>query len=96
MTKESAIEKYLREQVKLRGGRAIKLDPTGNKGIPDRLVVLPGGHCSFVELKRPVGGRLAPAQTRWIDWLIETGQGIVVLSTKAEVDSFLGAYDAIS
>lgn len=92
--KENAIEKYLTAQVKLRGGRAVKLDPTGYKGIPDRLVILPGGATFFVELKRPVGGRLAPAQLRWIEWLIEAGQGIVVLSTKAEVDSFLGAYDA--
>ena len=42
MVLEVSIEKYLCDATKVRGGRAVKLHPSGAKGIPDRLVILPG------------------------------------------------------
>jgi len=51
--KESAIEAYLRDQVKAQGGKAYKFISPGNAGVPDRLVLLPGGKIAFVELKTP-------------------------------------------
>lgn len=52
-TREKAIEDYLRLRVKHLGGRAYKFSSPGNAGVPDRLVVLPGGRIAFVELKAP-------------------------------------------
>lgn len=48
---EKQVEQYLTKQVKSFGGLSLKL--TSIIGIPDRLVLLPGGRCVFVELKRP-------------------------------------------
>lgn len=52
--REEYIEGRFREGVKRRGGIAIKLQPT-IAGLPDRMVLLPGGRIRFVELKRPDG-----------------------------------------
>ena len=48
---EKQIEQYLAKKVKSLGGVSLKL--TSLIGIPDRLVLLPGGRCAFVELKVP-------------------------------------------
>ena len=39
--------------VKQMGGRAVKFISPGFDGMPDRLVLLPGGKCGFVEVKAP-------------------------------------------
>ena len=48
---EKQIERKLTEEVKKCGGLALK--QTSLAGIPDRLVLLPGGKMAFVELKAP-------------------------------------------
>lgn len=58
---EAAIEAYLRQRVKAMGGHAYKFVSPGNDGVPDRLVLLPGGHSAFVELKAP-GKHSTPLQ----------------------------------
>ena len=59
--REREIEKWLREQIKNLGGRALKFTSPGNDGVPDRIVFLPGGRVYLVELKA-IGGRLSPIQ----------------------------------
>ena len=49
--KESVIEKHLRIQVRAAGGRAYKFISPGNRGVPDRLVILPGPRIAFIETK---------------------------------------------
>jgi hypothetical protein len=44
---------------------AIKLNPAGYRGIPDRMVLLPGGHMFFAEFKRP-GQKPRPNQRRFL------------------------------
>ncbi len=53
--KESELERKFRIMVQKAGGRAYKFVSPGNDGVPDRLVVLPGGRIGFVELKRKGG-----------------------------------------
>ena len=48
---ETEIERKLVAVVKAHGGMCLK--QTGIAGIPDRLVLLPGGQAAFVELKAP-------------------------------------------
>lgn len=57
--RESHIEIKLRKRVESIGGIALKL--TGTNGIPDRLVLLPGGRIRFVETKAP-GEKPRPLQ----------------------------------
>lgn len=51
--REREIEEYLIDRVKEMGGRAFKFVSPGCTGVPDRLVVLPGGKVGFLELKAP-------------------------------------------
>lgn len=48
---EKALEARLRREVEKRGGKAIKLTSQLHRGLPDRMVLMPGGHVWFVELK---------------------------------------------
>lgn len=48
---EKLIEKKLGTLVTKAGGMSIKLSPVFFIGIPDRLILLPGGRAMFVELK---------------------------------------------
>jgi hypothetical protein len=61
--KEQQIEKRLTETVRTMGGLALKFISPGMNGVPDRLVLLPGGIIAFIELKCP-GGKLRPIQAK--------------------------------
>lgn len=60
---ESSIEKALVMQTQKKGGHAFKFVSPGCAGVPDRLVLLPGGKIAFVELKAP-GRKLRPLQEK--------------------------------
>ena len=51
--REKIIEKELARAVKAKGGIAPKFTSPGFDGMPDRLILLPGGRMGFVELKAP-------------------------------------------
>ena len=51
--REKTIEQHLVKAVKNGGGIAPKLVSPGFDGMPDRLVLLPGGKIGFVEVKAP-------------------------------------------
>lgn len=72
-TLEKDIERALVEKVKKRGGYCLKWVCPGWAGVPDRIVLLPGGRVVFVELKRPKGGRPSPLQKWWAKKLIDLG-----------------------
>lgn len=50
---ERDIEAHLRLGVKRLGGLCLKWVSPGFIGVPDRIVIMPGGRIAFVELKRP-------------------------------------------
>ncbi len=50
---EKFIENHLTVMVKAKGGIAAKFVSPSFAGMPDRLVLLPGGVCAFAELKAP-------------------------------------------
>jgi hypothetical protein len=49
---EKVIERKLSEYVKAQGGHTRKWSSPANTGVPDRIVVMPGGAVGFLELKR--------------------------------------------
>ena len=51
--KEKIIEKKIGKTVKEAGGIASKFISPGFDGMPDRIVLLPGGVMGFVEVKAP-------------------------------------------
>lgn len=70
---EKDIEQKLIKIVKRHGGRCPKWVSPGWSGVPDRLVLLPGGRIIFVETKRPKGSRVAALQKKWRQWLQDLG-----------------------
>ena len=61
MVSEKSIEQKLRMETKKMGGWAVKFSSPGLDGMPDRLVLFPGGKLGFVELKAP-GKKMRPLQ----------------------------------
>ena len=52
---EKTLESDLVQRVRKSGGIALKFVSPGNDGVPDRIVLFPGGKLWFVELKRETG-----------------------------------------
>ena len=66
MILEKEIERKLKILVEGKlGGLCLKWVCPGWSGVPDRILLFPGGRVYFVELKRPKGGKVEPLQTWW-------------------------------
>ena len=50
---EKSIENVLRKAIEEEGGLCLKWVCPGHRGVPDRMILFPGGIIAFVELKRP-------------------------------------------
>ena len=61
--RERTVEQRLVKEVKLMVGIAPKFTTPGFDGVPDRIVLLPGGKMGFVELKAP-GQNMRPLQVQ--------------------------------
>lgn len=87
-TSEATIEGAFVRAARARGWRAIKLEPgADNRGVPDRLVLFPGGRCALIEFKAP-GGRLSALQSRWLGWLRGAGFPATVAYSAEEALTF--------
>lgn len=86
-TLESKIEKQFAQMVRARGGIAVKMAPT-IAGIPDRLVIWPGGRFSLVELKT-LTGRTRAIQVYRHKKLKEIGHHVFILRGEEEVVEWL-------
>lgn len=58
---EKELEAKVGRLVRRRGGLWLKWVSPGYTGVPDRIVVAPGGRVAFVEMKQ-AGGKLSPRQ----------------------------------
>jgi len=86
--KENEIEKYLVYRTKGRGGRAFKFISPGCSGVPDRIVVMPGGRIGFLELKAP-GKKPRPEQEYRIRQLRGLGCVAGTADSREGIDRFL-------
>lgn len=91
MALEKTIEEKLVKAVKLMGGLAPKFVSPGMNGVPDRLVLLPGGKIAFVELKAD-GKQLRPLQVRRKRQLETLGFSVYCIDS---VDQIGGILDEI-
>jgi hypothetical protein len=87
MTLEKDIETKLRKMVEARGGLCLKWVCPGWSGVPDRIILLPGGHVMFAETKRPKGGKLSPLQNKWRLWLNKLGFWSVVVWDETDLQT---------
>lgn len=82
MRPETPVERALVDAVGARGGLAIKLMPA-MRGLPDRLVLLPGGKTRLVELKAP-GERPRESQKMVHTYLDAMGHSVTTIDTVEE------------
>lgn len=75
---EKQIEARLGRMLRQRGALFYKFVSPGQPGVPDRIIVMPGGRCVFVELKTQVG-RLARIQAWQLDQLRQHGAEVYVI-----------------
>ena len=85
---ERDIEQGFRGIVKNKGGLALKFVSPGMAGVPDRLVLLPGGRVCFVELKAP-GRKLSPKQVKMAKRLEHFGHIVWVIDGPEKIAAFL-------
>lgn len=85
---EKDIESYLRKRVKAAGGLALKLVCPGFTGVPDRLILLPGGRAYFAEAK-DTGKTPRKRQRRVHTILRSLGFLVFVPDSKEDVDEML-------
>lgn len=88
--RERVIERYLVQEVKKLGGRAVKLTSSNNRGLPDRLIILPG-FIGFIELKAP-GRTPTDLQRNWILFIKSCGHAALVIDSRPRVDAFIDWY----
>ena len=91
--KESEIEARLVRMVRELGGLCLKFVSPGCAGVPDRIIVLPGGRVIFVELKTEYGS-LRNLQRYYIGELRERGADVRVLKGLEQVKDFIAEVKA--
>ena len=85
---EKLLEKKLRDEVKKLGGLALKFGTTYHTGMPDRIVLMPGGQTRFVELKS-TGKKPTALQVKSLELLNELGFKAAVIDSQESLDNFL-------
>ena len=87
---EKIIEKKLRESIQRLDGLALKFTSPSFTGVPDRIVLMPGGRVWFVELKAP-GKKIEKGSRQELvhEQLRGLGFDVKVISTPDQVQEFL-------
>ena len=91
--REKQIEKKLITEVKKRGGICPKWVSPGFDGVPDRIVLLPGGKCAFVEVKAP-GEKPRPLQVARLKLLKRLGFRVYVLDNESQIGGMIDEIQA--
>ncbi|QRG66943.1 VRR-NUC domain-containing protein [Brevibacillus choshinensis] len=86
--RESNLERRLVREVERIGGKAPKWTSPGNRGVPDRLVILPGGRTVYVEMKAP-GKQLEPLQEKWAKTLRSLGHEVYKIDSVEGIEEFI-------
>ena len=86
--KEATIERKLVSVAKLRGGICPKWVSPGYDGVPDRIVLLPGGKIGFVEVKA-LGKKPRPLQTARHKTLMKLGFRVFVIDSPEQIGEVL-------
>lgn len=85
---EKDIERRLVLEIRKMGGLCLKFTSPGLAGVPDRIVILPGGRVIFVEMKAQ-NGRLSQQQQAVLARFTRLGADWAVVSTPQLLEIFL-------
>ena len=92
---EKTLERKLRESIKAKGGLALKFIPVCYTGLPDRIILAPGGHIYFVELKttgkKPSNRQIAVhglfGKLGFRVWVIDDNSSLKEFLTRVNIDA---------
>ena len=85
---EKVIERKLTLMVKKQGGICPKFVSPGFDGMPDRIVLLPGSHMAFVEVKAP-GQKPRALQVSRHTLLRRLGFRVYILDSEEQIGGIL-------
>ncbi|MDF2873346.1 MAG: hypothetical protein K0R22_29 [Sporomusa sp.] len=85
---ERTIEKRFKREVEKRGAKAWKFVSPGMSGVPDRIVLKPGGRIVFVEMKDE-GKNLEPLQMKRAAELEALGFTVYCIDSVQGVEAFI-------
>lgn len=85
---EKYVEQKLVTKTKKMGGLAVKFVSPGLDGVPDRLILFPGGKVAFAELKAP-GKKLRPLQEKRKRTLEGLGFRVYVIDNVEQIGGIL-------
>ena len=86
--REREVEKSLVRSVKRMGGICPKWVSPGLDGVPDRIVLFPGGRIGFVELKAP-GKKMRPLQKKRKEKLESLGYLVFCIDKAEQIEEVL-------
>lgn len=90
---ESTIERHLRRRAKAIGWWPLKLISPSQRGVPDRMLLCPGGAVLFVELKKP-GEKPTPQQAAQHRRMRALGHTVLVIDSLEAVDELFSSEDS--
>ena len=88
MMKEKDLETRLTRAVRKNGGLALKFVSPGMAGVPDRLLLFPGGRIAFAEVKAP-GEKPRPLQIHRMEQLRKLGFRVYVVDSEEKIGEIL-------
>lgn len=86
--REKQIEQKLVQAVRKSGGMCLKFVSPNFDGMPDRLILLPGGKIAFTELKAP-GKKPRPLQLARHKTLMGLGFRVYVIDSAEQIGAIL-------
>lgn len=86
--KEYAVEKHLVQKTQECGGICLKFISPGIAGVPDRIIILPGGKIGFAEMKAP-GRRPRRLQRNVLRKMHQLGCRVCVIDNPKSAENFI-------
>jgi hypothetical protein len=86
--REREIERKLVQAVRVMGGIALKIVSPGFDGMPDRLILFPGGRAAFAEIKK-YGMKPRPMQLQRHGMLRGLGFKVFVIDDEEQIKTIL-------
>lgn len=83
--REAEVERFLKEEIEKLGGKCFKWVSPGQRGVPDRICILPGGRIVFAEVKVEKGGVVSGMQKYMHKILTGLGCRVFLLTGKPSV-----------
>lgn len=88
MIRENDIERYFKREAEKRGAIVWKFVSPNQSGVPDRIVLMPGGWVAFAEIKAP-GKKPRALQKAVFAKMARLDIPVWVIDTKEKADKFI-------